>query len=67
MKTYVLDASALFAFLQRKGDALKVNELVKEAIRGRSQVLCTARFSAKMGRNKPEWPWMWLLLYRLKC
>jgi len=42
MKTYVLDASALFAFLQRKGDALKVNELVKEAIRGRSQVLMSA-------------------------
>jgi uncharacterized protein len=42
MKTYVLDASALFAFLQRKGDALKVNELVKEAIRGRSQMLMSA-------------------------
>ena len=42
MKTYVLDASALFAFLQRKGDALKVNELVKEAIRGRSQLLMSA-------------------------
>src|SRR5271170_4313357 len=42
MKTYVLDASALFAFLQRKGDALKVNELVKEAIRARSQVLMSA-------------------------
>jgi len=42
MKTYVLDASALFAFLQRKGDTLKVNELVKEAIRARSQVLMSA-------------------------
>ncbi len=42
MKAYVLDASALFAFLQRRGDALKVNELVKEAIRGRSNVLMSA-------------------------
>jgi predicted nucleic acid-binding protein len=42
MKTYVLDASALFAFLQRRGDALKVNELVKEGIRGRSRVLMSA-------------------------
>jgi predicted nucleic acid-binding protein len=42
MKTYVLDASALFSFLQGKGNALKVNELVKEAIRGRAQVLMSA-------------------------
>lgn len=42
MKTYVLDASALFAFLQNKPAASKVNELLKEAIRGRADVLMSA-------------------------
>src|SRR5271154_2854798 len=42
MKTYVLDASALFAFLRREPGALKVNELVKEAVRGRAKVLMSA-------------------------
>ena len=39
MKTYVLDASALFAYLQKKPGALKVNELLKEAMRARVKVL----------------------------
>jgi predicted nucleic acid-binding protein len=42
MKTYVLDASALFAFLQKTPGAYKVNELLKEAMRGRAQVLMSA-------------------------
>jgi predicted nucleic acid-binding protein len=42
MKSYVFDASALFVFLQRKGGASKVNELLKEAMRGHAQVLMSA-------------------------
>jgi len=42
MKIYVFDASALFAFLQSKPGAAKVNELIKEAIRGRARVLMSA-------------------------
>ena len=42
MKTYVLDASALFAFLQNKPGAHKVNELLKEAIRERIELLMSA-------------------------
>jgi ribonuclease VapC len=42
MKTYVFDASALFAFLRNKPGAVKVNELIKEAIRGRARVLMSA-------------------------
>jgi ribonuclease VapC len=42
MKTYVFDASALFAFLQNKPGAHKVNELLKEAIRGRIELLMSA-------------------------
>ncbi len=42
MKIYVLDASALFAFLQRKPGASKVNELLKEAVRGRADILMSA-------------------------
>jgi predicted nucleic acid-binding protein len=42
MKTYVFDASALFAFLQREPGALKVNELLKEARRGRTKLLMSA-------------------------
>ncbi len=42
MKTYVLDASALFAFLQKKSGALKVSEILKEAMHGRAQVLMSA-------------------------
>lgn len=42
MKTYVFDASALFAFLQRKPAANKVNELLKEAMRGRADILMSA-------------------------
>ena len=42
MKTYVLDASALFAFLQKKPGAYRVNELLKEAMHGRAKVLMSA-------------------------
>lgn len=39
MKTYVFDASALFAFLCNRPGAPKVNELLKESRRGRARVL----------------------------
>ena len=42
MKTYVFDASALFGFLQKKASADKVNELLKEALRGRAEILMSA-------------------------
>ena len=42
MRTYVLDASALFAFLQNKPAANKVNELLKEAMRNRAEILMSA-------------------------
>src|SRR5712691_5793239 len=42
MKTYVFDASALFGFLQRKPAANKVNELLKDALRGRADILMSA-------------------------
>jgi predicted nucleic acid-binding protein len=38
VKTYVFDASALFAFLQKKPGASKVSELLKEAMRGRAAI-----------------------------
>jgi predicted nucleic acid-binding protein len=42
MKTYVLDASALFAFLQKKPGAYKVNELLKGAMHERAKILMSA-------------------------
>ena len=39
MKIYVLDASAIFVFLQKKRGAAKVNDLLKEAMRERAQLL----------------------------
>ena len=42
MKTYVFDASALFAFLQQKPGAHKVNELLKDAMRGRAVIFMSA-------------------------
>jgi len=42
MKMYVFDASALFAYLQKTAGASKVNELLKEAIRGPARVLMSA-------------------------
>ena len=42
MKTYVLDASALIAFLQKSSGAYKVNELLKEAMQGRAKLLMSA-------------------------
>jgi len=42
MKTYVFDASALFAFLWKKPGASKVNELLKDARRQRARLLMSA-------------------------
>jgi len=42
MKTYVFDAGALFAFLRKSPGAQRVNELIKEAVRGRARVLMSA-------------------------
>jgi predicted nucleic acid-binding protein len=42
MKTYVFDASALFAFLQKEAGALKVNDLIKDGIRGHTRLLMSA-------------------------
>ncbi len=42
MKTYVFDASALFAFLRSRPGGPKVNELLKEARIGRAKVLMSA-------------------------
>jgi len=42
VKTYVFDASALFVYLQKKPGALRVSEMLKEAMRGRAQVLMSA-------------------------
>ena len=42
MKTYVFDASALFAFLRDGPGAAKVDELLKEARRVRARVLMSA-------------------------
>jgi predicted nucleic acid-binding protein len=42
MKTYVFDASALFTYLQKKPSATKVNELLKQALGGRADVLMSA-------------------------
>jgi len=42
MKTYVLDASALFAFLQKTPGAYRVSELLKEALHGRARMLMSA-------------------------
>jgi predicted nucleic acid-binding protein len=42
MKTYVLDASALIAFLQKTPGAYRVNEILKEALQERAKVLMSA-------------------------
>lgn len=42
MKTYVFDASAVFGFLQKKPTANKVNDLLKESMRGRAEILMSA-------------------------
>jgi len=42
MKTYVFDASALFNFLQNKPSAPKVNEILKDGIRGHARILISA-------------------------
>jgi predicted nucleic acid-binding protein len=42
VKTYVFDASALLAFLEDKPAAQRVDELLTDATRGRSQILMSA-------------------------
>ena len=42
MKTYVLDASALYVYLQDKPAANKVNQLLKESVRERAEILMSA-------------------------
>jgi len=42
VRKYVFDASALLALLERTGGTAKVNELVKEAQHGRSQILMSS-------------------------
>jgi len=42
MKTYVFDASALFAFLRDRPGAAKVDELLRETRRGRAKLLMSA-------------------------
>ncbi len=42
MKAYVFDASAMLGFLQSKPSAARVNELLKEAVRGRAEILMSA-------------------------
>jgi len=42
VKTYVLDASAVFIFLQNKPSAHKVNQLLKDAMHGGANVLISA-------------------------
>jgi predicted nucleic acid-binding protein len=42
VKIYVFDASALFAFLQKKPAADRVNAILKEAIRGRVEIWMSA-------------------------
>jgi predicted nucleic acid-binding protein len=39
VKTYIFDASALFAYLQDRTPARKVNQVLREAFRGHSEVL----------------------------
>jgi predicted nucleic acid-binding protein len=42
VKTYVFDASALFVFLEKKASAPKVADLLKEAVRGRVEILMSS-------------------------
>lgn len=42
MKTYVLDASALFAFLRDKPGAAKVTGILEDARRGRARILISS-------------------------
>jgi predicted nucleic acid-binding protein len=42
LKTYVFDASALFAFLRDKPGASKVTEILKQARGGRARILMSA-------------------------
>jgi predicted nucleic acid-binding protein len=42
VKTYVFDASALFAFLEKRACASKIADLLKEAVRGRTEILMSA-------------------------
>lgn len=62
MRTYVLDASALLALLEKKPGAVKVNEFLKEALRSRAQVLMSvvnyaevySRFLREHGKEQAQ-------------
>jgi predicted nucleic acid-binding protein len=56
MRTYVLDASALLAFLQKTSGAYRVNEILKEALRRHARVLMSAvNFGEVYGKVLPEY------------
>lgn len=42
MKTYVFDASALFAFLQKRPGEPSVSRILKDALRGQARILMSA-------------------------
>ena len=42
MRTYVLDTNALLTLIENQPDQIKVNSLLKEALRGHSQVLMSS-------------------------
>ncbi len=42
MRSYVFDASALFAFLQDRAGAARVNQLLNEAMRGHAEIFMSA-------------------------
>ena len=55
MRTYVLDASALLAFLQKTPGAYRVNEILKEALRKHAKVLMSAvNYGEVYGKILPE-------------
>ncbi len=56
MRTYVLDASALLAFLQKAPGAYRVNEILKEALRKHAKVLMSAvNYGEVYGKILPEY------------
>jgi predicted nucleic acid-binding protein len=56
MKTYVLDASALIAFLQKSPGAYKVNELLKDGRQERAKVLMSAvNYGEVYGKTLRDW------------
>jgi predicted nucleic acid-binding protein len=51
VKTYVFDASALFIFLEKDNGAIKLGDLLRDAVRGRVEILMsTANCGEVYGR-----------------